>query len=100
MFKFSNNKILWKQTFKTKKIRLFQMKKSANKLNRTFKKQGQTWMSCLLQWADYTVINVCSINLNKISVKENELNSKRERERVYLSLRYYTQYPRDKTEEN
>lgn len=74
------------------------MKKSANKLNRTFKKQGQTWMSCLLHWADYTVINVCSINLNKISVKENELNSKRER--VYLSLRYYTQYPRDKTEEN
>lgn len=74
------------------------MKKSANKLNHTFKKQGQTCMSCLLHWADYTVINVCSINLNKISVKENELNSKRER--VYLSLRYYTQYPRDKTEEN
>lgn len=59
------------------------MKKSANKLNRTFKKQGQTWMSCLLHWADYTVINVCSINLNKISVKENELNSKREREYIY-----------------
>lgn len=76
------------------------MKKSANKLNPTFNKQGQIWMSCLLHWADYTVINVCSINLNKISVKENELKSKRERESIYLSLGYYTQYPRDKTEEN